>query len=125
MDVILRNGTVVTANDVYPADVAVEGGLVVQIARGISGRAAREIDARGKLLLPGGVDVHTHCETVLAGEQTVDDWTSSTAQAACGGVTTVVDYALTGPDQSMVECLEQCAAAANQRRSSTMASIPR
>lgn len=115
MDVILRNGTVVTANDVYPADVAIEGGLVVQIAREITGRAAREIDARGKLLLPGGVDVHTHCETVLAGEQTVDDWTSSTAQAACGGVTTVVDYALTGPDQSMIECLEQCAAAAKPK----------
>lgn len=115
MDVILRNGTVVTANDTYVADVGIKDGLVYQISRSIAARAAREIDATGKLLFPGGVDVHTHCETVLAGEQTVDDWTSSTAQAACGGVTTVVDYALTGPNQSMIECLQQCEALAKPK----------
>lgn len=107
MDVILRNGTVVTANDVYHADVAIEGGVVKRIGVGLLDRAAREVDARGKLLIPGGVDVHTHCETELAGETTADDWYSSSAQAACGGVTTVVDYALTAPGQSMIECLQQ------------------
>lgn len=107
MDVILRNGTVVTASDVYEADVAIQGGVVSRIGQALPERAAREVDARGKLLIPGGVDVHTHCETVLAGEQTADDWYSSSAQAACGGVTTVVDYALTGEGQSMIECLEQ------------------
>lgn len=106
MDVILRNGTVVTASDVYEADVAIEGGVVKRIGAALPERAAREVDARGKLLLPGGVDVHTHCETELSGEQSADDWYSSSVQAACGGVTTVVDYALTHPDQSLIECLE-------------------
>lgn len=112
MDVILRNGTVVTASDVYEADVAIQDGVVSRIGAALPERAAREVDARGKLLIPGGVDVHTHCETELSGEMSADDWYSSSVQAACGGVTTVVDYALTHPDQSLIECLEQCEARA-------------
>ncbi|MGD9764128.1 MAG: dihydropyrimidinase [Candidatus Binatia bacterium] len=115
MDVILRNGTVVTANDVYEADVGIEGGVVKQIGKNIPGPAKREVDCTGKLLVPGGVDVHTHCETVLLGEETADDWYSSSAQAACGGITTVVDYALTHPDQSIIECLQQWEARAKPK----------
>ncbi len=115
MDVILRNGKVVTANDVYEADVGIEGGVVKRIGTQLPGPAKREVDAKGKLLLPGGVDVHTHCECNLLGEDTVDDWYSSTAQAACGGVTTVVDYALTHPDQSLIECLNQWEARAKSK----------
>jgi dihydropyrimidinase len=115
MDVILRNGTVVTANDVYEADLGIEGGVVKRIGSQLPGPAQREIDARGKLLIPGGVDVHTHCETHLMGEDTIDDWYSSSVQAACGGVTTVVDYALAHPNQSMIECLGQCEARAKSK----------
>jgi len=77
MDVILRNGTVVTANDVYDADIGIEDGVVKRIGSQLPGPARREIDAKGKLLIPGGVDVHTHCETNLMGEDTIDDWYSS------------------------------------------------
>ena len=115
MDLIIRGGTIATANEVYDADIGIEGGRITQIALDIAGPAAREIDAAGKLLFPGGVDVHTHCECSLMHAHTVDDWYSSTVQAACGGVTTVVDYALTGPDQSLIECLEQWDAAAGQK----------
>jgi dihydropyrimidinase len=115
MDLILRNGTVVTANDVYEADVGIEGGVVKRIGSQLPGPATREIDAKGKLLIPGGVDVHTHCETNLMGEDTIDDWYSSSVQAACGGITTVVDYALTHPGQSMIECLGQCEARAKSK----------
>lgn len=115
MDVILRNGTVTTANNVYLADVGIEDGIVKQIGSPLPQRAAREIDAKGKLLLPGAVDAHTHCECELVGAQSVDDWYSSTAQAACGGVTTVIDYALTGEDQSLRDCLEQWDAAASKK----------
>lgn len=107
MDVVLRNGTVVTANEVYEADVGIRDGRIEQIGKRLPGDAGREVDASGKLVLPGAVDVHTHCESELLGAKTVDDWYSSTAQAACGGVTTVVDYALTGPDQSLLDCLQK------------------
>lgn len=115
MDLILRNGKVVTANDVYEADVGIEGGVVKRIGSQLPGPAKREVDVSGKLLIPGGVDVHTHCETNLMGEDTIDDWYSSSVQAACGGVTTVVDYALTHPDQSLIECLTQWEARAKAK----------
>lgn len=107
MDLILRNGTVVTAHETMQADVGIENGKVKQIGASLPGPAAREIDVKGKYLFPGGVDVHTHCEAELVGAQTVDDFYSSTAQAACGGVTTVVDYALAGEGQPLIEALEQ------------------
>lgn len=107
MDLILRGGTVVTASDSVQTDVGVEAGVVVQIGKNLAGPAAREIDVAGHHLFPGGVDVHTHVECELAGEHTADDFYSSTLQAACGGVTTLVDYALTRPDQPLLECLEQ------------------
>lgn len=107
MDLIIRNGTVATANDVYKADVGIEGGVVKQIGEALPGKAKREIDAQGKYLFPGAVDAHTHCEAELVGAHSCDDWNSSSIQAACGGVTTVIDYALTGEDQSLIDCLNQ------------------
>jgi dihydropyrimidinase len=95
MDVVIRNGTIVTARHTYAADVGIEGGKVRLIGQ-ISAQlpAAREIDATGKYLFPGGVDVHTHVDFAFGGHQTADDFYSGTAAAACGGVTTIVDYAM-------------------------------
>lgn len=105
MDLIIRNGTVVTAGDIAQADVGVEGGKVKQIGQGL-GPAARAIDATGKYLFPGGVDVHTHVDFELLGNRSVDDFYSGTAAAACGGVTTIVDYALPEPGQSIQGSIE-------------------
>jgi dihydropyrimidinase len=107
MDLILRNGTVVTATDRVSADVGIEGGLVKQIGLGLAGPAAREIDVTGRYLFPGGVDAHTHVECELLGAHTIDDFYSSTLQAACGGVTTIIDYVLAAPGQPLLEGLEQ------------------
>lgn len=100
MDLIIRNGTMVTASDVVQADVGIEAGTVKQIGHGL-GPAAREIDARGQYLFPGGVDVHTHVDFTLLGRRSVDDFYSGTLAAACGGVTTIVDYALPEAGQSI------------------------
>lgn len=105
MDLIIRNGTVVTAGDIAQADVGVEGGKVKQIGQGL-GPAARAIDATGKYLFPGGVDVHTHVDFELLGNRSVDDFYSGTAAAACGGVTTIVDYALPESGQSIQGSIE-------------------
>lgn len=106
MDLILSNATVVTAHETYQADLGIEGGRIKQIGRGL-GPAGRTIDVGGKLVMPGGVDVHTHAEFTLLGEDTVDDFYSSTVQAACGGITTIVDYVLPTLGQSLVAAIEE------------------
>ncbi|MBM3482775.1 MAG: hypothetical protein FJX66_05700 [Alphaproteobacteria bacterium] len=78
MDLILSNATVVTAHETYQADLGIEGGKIKQIDRGLGlGPAGRTIDVGGKLVMPGGVDVHTHAEFKLLGQETVDDFYSS------------------------------------------------
>ncbi len=105
MDLILRNGTVVTAGDMIRADVGIEGGQVTQIGLGL-GPAARTIDVAGMYLLPGAVDVHTHVDVEFQGMQSVEDFHSGTVAAACGGVTTLIDYALPAPGQTPRQTIE-------------------
>jgi dihydropyrimidinase len=93
LDVAIRHGTVVTAEQTWRADVGIQDGTIVEL--GSVGSASQEIDATGLLILPGGVDEHTHFEYQARpdGPWSADDWLSGTISAACGGVTTVVDYA--------------------------------
>jgi len=105
MDLIISNGTIVTADAAYVADVGIEGGKIKQIGQGL-GAAGKVIDATGKHLFPGGVDAHTHLDFSLIGRQGVEDFYSGTSAAAAGGVTTVLDYALPEPGQNIQGCLE-------------------
>jgi dihydropyrimidinase len=92
-DLVLRGGTVATATAVFPADVAIEGETIAAIGRGLPA-GAREIDARGRLILPGGVDSHAHIEQVSAtGILNADTFESATVAAAFGGTTTVIPFA--------------------------------
>jgi dihydropyrimidinase len=91
-ELVVRGGTVVTASDVFIADVGVSGGQIVAIAKDLP-TAPLDIDARGLQVLPGGVDVHTHLDATLGEMTSVDDFESGTAAAACGGITTICDYA--------------------------------
>ncbi len=91
-ELTIRGGTVVTATGSQRADVAINHGVVSDIGPSL-GRAARDIDATGLLVLPGAVDIHTHIDTAVSPTaRSADDWYSGTVAAACGGVTTVVDY---------------------------------
>lgn len=93
LDLLVRGGTVVTAHDVFRADVGVKQGKIVAIGQGL-GPAREEIDARGKLVLPGGIDSHTHIEQLSAGGlMNADTFESATAAAAFGGTTTVISFA--------------------------------
>ncbi|MGH7932852.1 MAG: dihydropyrimidinase [Candidatus Binataceae bacterium] len=105
MDIIIRNGTIVTGRDMYRADIGIEDGKVAIIGN-VAGPAGREIDATGKYLIPGGVDVHTHVDFAALNYQSADDFYSGTAAAACGGVTTIVDYAQPGRGQSIQQSVE-------------------
>jgi dihydropyrimidinase len=92
-DLVVRGGTVATAADVHKCDVGVRNGRVVALGESLP-KGAREVDAEGMLVLPGGVDAHCHLDQpMLGGAQMADDFTSGTASAACGGTTTVIPFA--------------------------------
>jgi dihydropyrimidinase len=105
-DLLIRGGTVVTAADAYPADVAIRAGRIVAVGEALGG-AREEIDATGLQVLPGGIDVHTHLDAATAdGVTSADDFESGTAAAACGGITTICDYAFQAPGQSLAQAVE-------------------
>ncbi len=92
-DLVVRGGTVGTATAAFPADIGIEGETIAAIGRGLP-PGAKEIDARGKLVLPGGVDSHAHIEQVSAtGLLNADTFESATVSAAFGGTTTVISFA--------------------------------
>lgn len=93
LDCIIRNGTVVTAADVTPCDVGIKNGLVSVLATSLP-PAPQEIDATGKLVIPGGVDAHCHLDQPMSGGAVMaDDFYTGTVSAACGGTTTVIPFA--------------------------------
>jgi dihydropyrimidinase len=104
-ELVVRGGTVVTATDTLRADVGVDGGRVTALAPSLA-TGRREIDATALLVLPGGVDVHTHLDADVGGLRSVDDFESGTAAAACGGVTTICDYAWQPRGQSLTAAIE-------------------
>ncbi|MEA2878464.1 MAG: dihydropyrimidinase [Hyphomicrobiales bacterium] len=92
-DLVIRGGTVATAADSFKADVGIRGATVAAIGEGLD-RGKKEIDARGKLVLPGGVDAHGHIEQLSAsGKMNADTFESATTAAAHGGTTTVISFA--------------------------------
>jgi dihydropyrimidinase len=91
LDLVIRGGTVATAEKTFRADVGIEGGRVVEIGTNLSGK--RTLDAAGKLVLPGGVDSHCHIEQLSSmGVMAADDFYSATVSAAHGGTTTVIPF---------------------------------
>ncbi|HKA63350.1 MAG TPA: amidohydrolase family protein, partial [Methylomirabilota bacterium] len=102
---VIRGGTVVTAAESFRADVGVDDGTITALAPSLPpGR--REVDATGLLVLPGGVDVHTHLDAEVGSVRTADDFESGTAAAACGGVTTICDYAWQARGQTLTAAIE-------------------
>jgi dihydropyrimidinase len=106
MRTLIRTGRIVTAVDDYVADILIDDEVIVLIGRELDVEADRVIDASGKLVLPGGVDPHTHMEMPLAGTETIDTFTSGTAAAAKGGTTTIIDFPVQSRGQSLVEALD-------------------
>src|SRR5438477_5519126 len=92
-DLIIRNGTVVTAADTQHCDIGIKDGVVATLGRGLPA-GARDIDAAGKLVLPGAIDSHCHIEQKSsAGIMCADDFYSGTVSAAFGGTTTIIPFA--------------------------------
>src|ERR671932_928367 len=106
MKTLIRNGRVVTAVDDYRADVLIDGETVSTIGARLDVEADRVIDAGGKLVIPGGIDPHTHMELPFGGTQASDDFRTGTIAAAHGGTTTIIDFAVQYKGQSLVEGLD-------------------
>jgi dihydropyrimidinase len=107
--ILIKNGTVVTATDQYRGDVLVEGEKVSVIGTTLTMAADKVIDATGKYLLPGGIDVHTHLDMPFGGSTSADDFASGTIAAAHGGTTTIVDFAIQYRGQTLHHAWEQWA----------------
>src|SRR6266702_5270924 len=91
---LVRNGTVVTAADRYQADVYIDRGVITLIGQGLNLPADTVVDASGKLVMPGGIDVHTHLDMPFGGTNSADDFQTGTVAAAHGGTTTLIDFAI-------------------------------
>jgi dihydropyrimidinase len=107
MTTLIKNGTIITATDIYRADILVKNGVISEIGREISKIASEIIDAADKWVLPGAIDVHTHLDARCDGMTTVDDFETATAAAAAGGTTTVVDYAEQSPGAPLAQVFDE------------------
>src|SRR5215213_8908806 len=106
MRTLIRNGRVVTAVDDYRADVLIEGETVSTIGAKLDVEADRVIEAGGKLVIPGGIDPHTHMELPFGGTEASDDFFTGTRAAAFGGTTTIIDFAVQTKGESMTQGID-------------------
>jgi dihydropyrimidinase len=101
-DTVIRNGTIVTATDTYVSDVGISNGKISVIGLDLPVESAgKVIEAGGMLVMPGGIDVHTHLDMPFGGTMSADDFESGTIAAAYGGTTTLIDFAIQYKGQTL------------------------
>jgi dihydropyrimidinase len=106
-DTIIQNGSVVTATDTYVADVAITKGKVAAIGANLPTQNAVEVlDASNRLVMPGGIDVHTHLDMPFGGTTSADDFETGTRAAAFGGTTTLIDFAIQYKGQALRQAFD-------------------
>jgi dihydropyrimidinase len=103
MKTLIKNGRIVTAVDDYHADILIEDGTVSLIGKTLEIEADKVIDASGKLVIPGGIDPHTHMDLPFGGTSSSDDFFTGTRAAAFGGTTTIIDFAVQNKGESMLK----------------------
>lgn len=106
MGTLIQNGTVVNSDGRQKADVLIEGETIHQVAPNISPAGHKIVDATGLLVMPGGIDVHTHLDMPFGGTVSADDYRTGTIAAAVGGTTTVIDFALQSMGHTMREAFD-------------------
>ena len=92
MQTLIAGGTIATASDLYQADILIQDEKIVTIGHGLTGDTT--IDARGKYVIPGGIDVHTHLDMPFGGTVSSDDFFTGHRAAAFGGTTMYIDFAI-------------------------------
>ncbi|WP_054004768.1 dihydropyrimidinase [Cypionkella psychrotolerans] len=104
MTTVIKNGTIVTADLTYKADVLIDQGKIIEIGPNLTGD--RTLDATGCYVMPGGIDPHTHLEMPFMGTYSADDFESGTRAALAGGTTMVVDFVLPGQGQGLMDAAQ-------------------
>ncbi|MGI6737595.1 MAG: dihydropyrimidinase [Anaerovoracaceae bacterium] len=108
MDLLIKGGKVVTAKSTFKADVAVKNGRISAIGTGLKPGAGTEVvDAKGKLVLPGALDGHTHMAMPFGGTISTDDYFTGTRAAACGGTTTIFNFETQAVGQPMIDLVNE------------------
>lgn len=107
MDLIIKNGTIITPTSTFTADVCIDGGKIIAITNDAGTDAKEIVDASGKYVLPGAIDAHTHLAMPFGGTISSDDYYAGTRAAACGGTTTVFDFILQDFGENMVDSIKR------------------
>lgn len=107
MDLIIKNGTIVSPTATFKADVCVDNGKIVAITADAGTDADKVVAASGKMVLPGAIDAHTHLAMPFGGTISSDDYYAGTRAAACGGTTTVFDFILQDFGETMVDAIKR------------------
>ena len=115
MQTLIKNGRIITACDDYTADILIDDGKIKLIGENLDISAAYVVDAKDKYIFPGGIDVHTHLDMPFGGTASSDDFESGTIAAACGGTTTIVDFAIQFKGQSLYTALDTWHKKANSK----------
>ena len=109
MKTLITNGRVVTAVDDYQADILIDGETIAMIGKDLASVVSnvdRTIDATNKLVIPGGIDPHTHMDLPFGGTSSSDDFETGTRAAAFGGTTSIIDFAVQYKGQALNEALD-------------------
>src|SRR5690242_15232096 len=106
MKTLVKNGRVVTAVDDYKADILIENERISVIGAALQMEVDQTLDAAGKLVIPGGIDPHTHMELPFGGTESSDDFRTGTIAAAHGGTTSIIDFAVQYKGQSLIEGID-------------------
>lgn len=106
MSTLIKNGRIITAEQDYFADIYVEKDKVTTLGANLTLQADKVIDAKGKYVIPGGIDVHTHMDMPFGGTTSSDDFETGTRAAAFGGTTCLIDFAIQSKGTKMREALD-------------------
>lgn len=103
MGLILKGGTIVTAEKIYKSDIKIVKEVIAEIGKNLKCDNYEVIDVSGCHIIPGGIDTHTHFDMNAGSTKTADDFESGTKAAIIGGTTTVLDFAETSNDEDLIE----------------------
>jgi len=105
--ILIQGGTVVNADRAFPADVLTQDGKIIAVGENLTVPAgATVVDAGGQYVMPGGIDPHTHMQLPFMGTTTMDDFYTGTAAGMAGGTTTILDFVIPNPQQSIMEAYQ-------------------
>ncbi len=117
MSLLIKGGTVVTADESYRADVYCGNGTIQDIGENLEVPAGAEVvDAGEALVIPGGIDPHTHMELPFMGTVTADDFMTGPSAGLAGGTTMIIDFVIPSPEQSLLEAYDTWMRNAQRRR---------